>query len=179
MQNRFRAFARAATGAALLVSALACSTTIGTNPNAYPFPSDQVFALGPEVRVSVANGYASETRVELGSRVFCDLRHFSETATAIVSRELAKKGAAVATPADKSITLRITHPAWVQGSWTMKGRVTLEAQLGNGEKLAYDGELQTAGNAMRAFNGAILRAVTAFLKDPAVAAYLNGPSAGG
>jgi hypothetical protein len=162
---------------AALLLLVGCSTTIGTNPEAYPFPSHEVFELRPGVSVALSNGYPAEARVELASRVYCDLRHFTETATAMVHRELAKAGASVGAVGPATVVLRMTHPSWIRGSWTMKGRVTLEAQLGNGQKLSYDGESQTGGNAMRAFNGAILRAVTAFLKDPAVAAYLNAAEA--
>jgi hypothetical protein len=57
--------------------------------------------------------------------------------------------------------------------------VALETELGNGETFAVDGESQTGGNAMRAFNGAILRAVTGLLKDQRLAAYLNDPPSAG
>jgi hypothetical protein len=70
---------------AALLLATGCSTTIATNPDAYPFPSHEVFAL--RSGVSLSNGYPTEKRVELASHVFCDLRHFTETALTRVQRE--------------------------------------------------------------------------------------------
>ena len=150
-----------------------CSVTIGTNPDAYPFPSEEVFDVSPGISVSVTNFYTAPEQVELASNVYCDLAHFTETAITMVRRELSNKGLLMSSTGEKSIILRMAHPSWVRGAWTMKGRVTLEAELGDGEKLSIDGESQTGGNAMRAFNGAILRAVTGLLKDPSLAAYLN------
>lgn len=158
-----------------VVLSTACSLTVGTRPDAYPFPSERVFDVTPGGSVSVSNFYGAEERVELGSRVYCDLRHFTETAISMVQRELGKKGLILSPDGNKTVVLRMTHPSWVQGMWSMKGRVRLEAQLGNGDAVAVDGESQTGGNAMRAFNGAILRAVTALLEDPTLAAYLNEP----
>lgn len=40
----------------------------------------------------------------------------------------------------------------------------LQAALGNGEQVSIDADYQTGGNATRAFNGSILRAVTGLRK---------------
>ncbi len=150
-----------------------CSVTIGTSPDAYPFPSEEVFSVRPDVAANVTNFYAEPEVVELASRVYCDLRHFTATAVTMVQRELRDRGVAMSPAAEKTVVLKMTHPNWVRGTWTMKGRVSLEAALGNGERVEIDAENQTAGNAMRAFNGAILLAVTDLLKDEVFAAYLN------
>lgn len=150
-----------------------CSVTIGTSPDAYPFPSEEVFSVRPDVAANVTNFYAEPEVVELASQVFCDLQHFTATAVTMVQRELGNRGVAMSPGAEKTVVLKMTHPNWVRGTWTMKGRVTLEAALGNGERVEIDAENQTAGNAMRAFNGAILMAVTDLLKDETLAAYLN------
>ena len=156
-----------------------CTLTVGTNPDAYSFPSEEVFEVTPGTSVSVTNSYTAAERVELGSRVYCDLAQFTHTAITMVQRELSSKDLRMSPTGDKTIILRMAYPNWVRGTWTMKGRVTLQAELGNGEKLSVDGESQTGGNVMRAFNGAILRAVTGLLKDPTLAAYLNATTADG
>ena len=64
--------------AAVLVLFLSgCSMTIGTSPDAYPFPSEEVFSVRPGVAANVTNFYAEPEVVELASRVFCDLQHFT------------------------------------------------------------------------------------------------------
>lgn len=35
----------------------ACSLTIGTSPNAYPFPSEKVFSVRPDVAANITNFY--------------------------------------------------------------------------------------------------------------------------
>ncbi len=152
-----------------------CSVTIGTNPDTYDFPSERIFHVTPGEKLTVENFCISEERVELGSRVYCDLRHFTDTAVRMVERELTMKGVDLSASAEKTVVLRMTHPSWVLGTWTMIGRVRLEAELGNGQTVAVDGEHKTAGNAMRAFNGAIMYAVTALLEDPTLAAYVSEP----
>jgi hypothetical protein len=159
--------------AALAMLVAGCSVTIGTSPNAYPFPSEEVFGVRSGVTVSVTNFYTAPERVELASRVFCDLQHFTATAVTMVQRELQDKGVTMSSDAEKTIVLKMVYPNWVRGMWSMIGRITLQATLGNGEEITIDAENKTAGNAPRAFNGAILRVVTALLKNETLAAYLN------
>ena len=160
--------------ATLLVLFLSgCSLSIGTSPDAYPFPSEVVFSVRPGVEANVTNFYTEPEVVKLASAVRCDLQHFTATAVTMVQRELGISGVAMSPNAEKTVVLKMVDPDWVRGMWTMKGRVTLEAALGNGEEVVVDAEYQTAGNAMRAFNGAILRAVTGLLEDEIFAAYLN------
>ena len=83
----------------------------------------------------------------------------------MVERELEKQNVTLSPDATKTVILKMTHPSWVRGMWTMRGRVTLQAALGNGEQVSIDADYQTGGNAMRAFNGSILRAVTGLLQE--------------
>ncbi|HYC55816.1 MAG TPA: hypothetical protein VEL28_12855 [Candidatus Binatia bacterium] len=149
---------------------------MGTDPDAYPFPSDEIANFAPGTSVSVSNSYTAPNRVEIGQRAYCDLAHFTDTSVKMVQRELSKKGLSVIQAGGRTMRLRMTYPTLVIGAWSMRARVRLEAELGNGETIAVDGESKTGGNAMRAFNGAILRAVTALLQEPRIAAYLNGQS---
>jgi hypothetical protein len=159
---------------AVLIALLSgCSVTIGTSPDAYPFPSEKVFSVRPDVAANIANFYTEPEKVELASRVYCDLQHFTATAVAMVRRELEVKGVAMSPDAEKTVVLKVVYPSWVRGMWTMRGRVTLQAALGNGEQVTIDADYQTGGNAMRAFNGSILRAVTGLLEDEVFAAYVN------
>lgn len=150
-----------------------CSVNIGTSPTAYDFPSEKVFGVRPGVAANVTNFYAEPQVVELASRVYCDLQHFTATAVTMVQRELKLKGVMMSPDAEKTVVLKIVYPNWVRGTWTTRGLVTLQALLGNGEEVTIDANYQTAGNAMRAFNGAILRAVTGLLEDRVFAAYMN------
>lgn len=154
--------------------ATACSVTIGTDPNAYPFPSDEVFEVAPGTALSVSNSYREPTRVKLENRVYCDLQHLTETTRAIVERELVAKGAVLRDEASKKIVLRVINPIWTRGMWSVRASLGLEARYGD-QAVTIIGEYQTGGNAMRAFNGAILRATTALLKTPELKAYLAAP----
>ena len=150
-----------------------CSLSIGTKPDAYPFPSEQVFNVRPDVETNITNFYTNPEVVVLAGKVSCDLQHFTDTALKMVQRELQMKGVKVSPASEKSVVLKMVNPIWETGMWTMKGKVTLQATLGNGKTVTIDAVNQTGGNAMRAFNGAILKAVTGLLKDEVLAEYLN------
>lgn len=150
-----------------------CSVNIDTKPDAYPFPSEQVFGVRPGIVVNIKNFYTKPEVAELASLVFCDLQQFTDTALTIVHRELQMKGVKISPDTKKTVVLKMVYPSWVRGMWTMKGRVTLQAILGNGQLVTIDADNQTGGNAFRAFNGAILKAVTSLLKDEVFSAYLN------
>lgn len=51
----------------------ACSLTIGTSPNAYPFPSEKVFSVRPDVAANITNFYTEPEVVELERNVYSDL----------------------------------------------------------------------------------------------------------
>jgi hypothetical protein len=169
----------AAPALAAMLALCACSLTVGTNPNAYPFPSSEIPPLTEGVSVSVLNSYAASERVVVAGGIYGDLQQFTDTAVAMVQRELSSKGLVVSPDGGRTIRLRMKYPSLAMGTWSMTARVALETELGNGETFAVDGESQTGGNAMRAFNGAILRAVTGLLKDQRLAAYLNDPPSAG
>ena len=137
---------------------------ISTKPDAYPFPSDTVFDLTPGTSVRISNFYSVEEQVKVHKRVNVDLQQFTDTAVLMVQRELTNKGLRMSSTSGKTIVLRMINPAWEKGMWTQTGRFTLQAELGNGETLSFDGESQTGGNAIRMFNGATLRAVTEYFR---------------
>ena len=158
---------------AVVLLGAGCSLMVGTRPDAYPFPSEQVFDVRPGAVIDVVNGYPSAQKVTLQRNVYGDLHNFTATAVGIVGRELAKKGVAIEPHAAKKVVLRIIDPVWTIGMWSMKANVTIQADFA-GRTITADGPYQTAGNAMRAFNGAILRGCVALLQDPVLQAYLNG-----
>jgi hypothetical protein len=147
--------------------------TLNTKPDAYPFPSDAVIDLRPGTSVRISNFYAAEELVKVHRTANIDLEQFTDTAVLMVQRELTNNGLLMSSTGERTIVLRMINPLWERGMWTQTGHVTLQAELGNGETLSFDGESQTGGNAFRMFNGATLRAVTALLTDSTIAAYLN------
>ena len=151
----------------------ACSLTIGTSPNAYPFPSEKVFSVRPDVAANITNFYTEPEVVELERNVYSDLQLFTATAVTMVQRELELKDVRMSADAEKTVVLKMVLPKWTRTMWTQSGHVTLQAVFGNGEERSFKADYTTAGNAMRAFNGAILRAVTSLLEDEGFAAYLN------
>lgn len=151
-----------------------CSVRIETKPDAYPFPSEQVFNVRSGVAANITNFYTNPEEVEIARNVFCDLQHFTDTARMMVQRELQMKGVEMRAYAEKTVILKMTSPSWVSASiWSVESKVTLQATLGNGEIVMIDAVNRTSGNAMRAFNGAILKAVTGLLQDKVFAAYMN------
>ena len=158
---------------AMMLLGSGCSITVGTRPDAYPFPSEGVFDVNPGVALDVVNGYDGPQKVNLQSNVYADLHNFTATAVGIVERELGKKGVSIDPHGAKKVVLRIIDPVWTVGMWSMKANVTIQAEFA-GRTITADGPYQTAGNAMRAFNGAILRGCVALLQDPVLQAYLNG-----
>src|SRR5262245_10951221 len=103
-----------------------------TDPNAYDFPSGEVGVLPSGTAVTVRNGYTGPQSVQLLSSVHCDLQDLSQTAAAIVARELNKAGLPTPLDATRTITLRVVDPHYDQG-WRQHVALKLEAALGSGE----------------------------------------------
>ena len=151
-----------------------CSLNIATKPDAYPFPSEQVFDIRSNIAVNIENFYTNPKVVEIGDRVFCDLQQFTGTALTMVQRELQIKGVKISPNTGKTVVLKMIYPRWIYGSFrAMTVHITLQAILENGQVITIDAEYQTLGNAYRAFNGATLKAVTGLLRDKEFSAYLN------
>jgi len=112
-------------------------------------------------------------RVKLKRGVFCDLKQLTDTAVAIVTRELNQKGLRITPNADKTMRMRVVKAMWTPKFFTQTGELTLEAALGNGACVSVDGRHETGGNAFRALNGATLFAAIAILQNPRLAAYLK------
>lgn len=168
-----KSFARVLLGLALGLAS-GCAFTIDTDPDAYPFPSSDVFAVTPGVKVDVVNGIPDPTRTQLEGSTWCDISDMTETAAAIARRELAKKGLVVGPGADKKVVLRVLEPSWSHGFAVMGGVITLEAKFGDKTIWAV-GEARSGAGAVRVFNLALSHSVEALLKKPELQAYLTAP----
>lgn len=85
----------------------ACSLTIGTSPNAYPFPSEKVFSVRPDVAANITNFYTEPEVVELERNVYSDLQLFTATAVTMVQRELELKDVRMSADAEKTVVLKM------------------------------------------------------------------------
>lgn len=157
----------------LMLLGVGCTLNIGTHPDAYPFPSEQVFDVRAGTTLEIVNGHPEPRPTELARGVFADPQHMTDTARAIVARELARKGVDVSGGGAKRVVLTMTDLVWSRGFATQTAKLRLHAEFGDGDGVSVDGVYTTGGNAMRAFNGAILRATTALLEDQTFAAYLD------
>jgi hypothetical protein len=165
-----------------LTLASGCAFTIDTSPDSYPFPSAEVFAVTPGVKVDVVNGHPDPIRTQLEGSTWCDLQDMTETAAAITRRELAKKGVVVGPGAGKQVVLdagkqlvlRVLEPSWTRGFAVMGGVVTLEAKFG-AETITVVGDARSGAGPVRVFDLSLTRAVEKLLKRPDLLAYLNAP----
>jgi len=170
-RTSFRSF-RCALLLAVVGFAAGCVFTVTTDPNAYPAAADDFPTLPAGTKVEIVNGFASSYLAKMDGNQQADLHEFTETAVAVLSRTLEKKGAAQAA-GGKRIVLEVTGPSWNQGFGFVRGSVTLDAQI-DGAKVSAWG--QAAGvDASKNFSAAIAHAVEDLLRKPEVRAYLSRP----
>jgi len=171
--NRWISFALA--GLALAAISGCGPLVVKSNPGTFSVPADAAAQLNKQQSVTLDNAYKAETQVYIytGARDWqADLQQYTETAIALLGREMTKKGIDLAPQSAKSITMRVRD---VQASpgWVIRTILVLEAQYGDGTKSTIAAENTSPSDAWRAVDGAIMRAVSQLLRDDKFLAYVN------
>jgi hypothetical protein len=162
--------------AASLLAAAACGPlTVQSDPDTFAVPAGTASQLRGPQTVALGNAYAAETRVTIypgGPTWNADLKQYTDTAITMLGREMDKQGIKVASPAAKSVKLRVLN---VQASpgWVIRSSLEMEAEYGDGTKSMLRTENSSPSDAWRAVNGALMYAVARLLVDEAFLAYVN------
>jgi hypothetical protein len=169
-----------------LVGALAaCGTvTIYTDPGAYSVRDDTAVIRAD--RIALLNAYSEPTMFEVANRMQVDLRQVTDTAIAMMARQLRKDGVEIDASAEKKVTVKVTsaHMAYVAIPFAERWRTSLnmDAALGDGTSTSVRAEnsapIAFRSNAHnRSVEGAVLFAVTNLLNDRRFVAYANAGTA--
>jgi hypothetical protein len=168
-----RGFLRWAVLAALLAG---CTTEVGTNPETYSVAPAGLSHLRRPQTVALENAYPHETKVELkltgGNVWIIELRRLTQTSIAMLARGMEGQGIKVAPDAPKRVTLRVSDPLAAAG-YTIYARLNLEARFGDGTSTTIQAENRSPMSADRAFDGAVLFALTRLVGDERFVAYMN------
>lgn len=149
---------------------------IQSNPGTFAVPPEAGAQLRGPQNVALNNAYKAETQVKLlvGARDWiADLQQYTETAIAILDREMTKKGISNTLQAPKSVTLSVRDVRAGTGWGVIRALLILDAQYGDGTKSTIETENTSPATAWRAVDGAIMLAVTRLLRDEQFLAYVN------
>jgi hypothetical protein len=166
------------TAAGFLLAALAgCGPLmIQSDPNTFAVAPEAGAQLRGPQSISLNNSYNVQTQVQIfdGGRTWqADLKQYTETAIAILDREMTKKSISNTAAAAKSMTLRVRDVHANLGGWVIRASLVLDAEYGDGTKSTIETSNSSPGTAWRAVDGAIMFAVTRLLRDDQFLAYLN------
>ena len=158
----------------LSVTVACIQYNVNTSPEAFPFPSESTFEIEEGVDLSIYNAYIEYEKVEIlpNSGVTGMPKQYTETIIAAAERELMKKGLQISPSASKSITLKVVDPICKQ-LMMITCQLSLEVELGSGDRFIIDVVNSTGGNIWRAINGATHKASVSLLQDDRLAAYLR------
>jgi hypothetical protein len=107
-----------------------------------------------------------------GHQIFTNLSECTDTAIAIVTRELSNRGAKISTDGGKSLTLSVESISVTTGGWGFRGYADIQATTGDGYQRKYHGEVPSS-LLYNAVDGALARAIIAMLNDETVMFYLS------
>lgn len=164
--------------ATLLGTMLAgCATTVAVSP--VEVRANTAALRGPQT-IALENAYASETKVVLfqgrGVAVHGDLRQYTDTALAMMSGSLGKKGIRSG-DSEKKITVRVLDlKVNVFGYATttyIDTSLNIEALMADGTATVVPAQNRAANSPRASIEGALLIAVTALLNDERFVSYVN------
>jgi hypothetical protein len=161
-------------GGALLLAAIGCTHRLV--PSTYPVHPDKIPALTAGGPLEVVNGVTEIREVFLASRMgheyLGDLMAWTSTAVQLLSGELQNRGFSVDHRAPRTLTLEVSDAKLLFGFATIRCIVVLDVTSSDGKSWSVEGSNASPGTIYRACDGAITRAIEAFLSVPGVKEYL-------
>jgi hypothetical protein len=163
--------------AGLLLAITGCAPlVIETNPDTFRVAADAASQLRGPQSVALNNAYQTakqETIFHGGPTWTADLKQFTDTAITMLGREMSNRGVNVASPAAKTVTLRVHSVEAGPAMFIIRSSLVLEAEYGDGTKSSIRTENSSPSDAWRAVSGALMFAVTRLLRDEQFLAYVN------
>lgn len=149
-------------------------------------PSEKTFSL-PDVLLPAAEApqLVKVSQPDIGSQEITifkrgagswvgDLNEWSEVAARLMRLQLEKKNYQDDQTASKSLVIRVVDASASDGFWTIRAKVSLTVETGDGEKGIFRGENGSPANLGRAVDGALMFAVNQALDSTLVIDYLAG-----
>lgn len=152
-----------------------CTIGVSTDPNRFSIEPQATAHLRAPQNVALLNGYASESTAQFnlaGNTLEVERKELTQTAIAMLGRALQKQGYTVSSQAQKSIALRVIPTGVTSQAFRYTGRLRLEARFGDGSEASIPQD-NLGATWERAFDGAVLFALTELLAHERFIAYMN------
>jgi hypothetical protein len=162
---------------ALLLAATGCAPlVVDTNPDTFPVQSAAASGVRGQQSISLVNAYQAEQKVVIfpgGPTWVADMKQHTDTAITMLGRAMSGRGVKMGSPAEKTVTLRVTNVQAAPRGFVIGSSLVLEAEYGDGTKSQIQTQNSSPSDAWRAVNGALTFAVNRLLNDNQFLAYVN------
>jgi len=163
--------------AGLLLAITGCApVVVNTDPDTFPVPAGAASQLRGPQTVELNNVYKTEKQEVImprGPTWLGDLKQYTDTAITMLGREMGKVGVNVASPASKTINLRVYNVQAAPSGFVIRASLVLEADYGDGTKSTIKTQNSSPSDAWRAVSGALMFAVRQLLLDQQFVDYVN------
>ena len=143
----------------------------------YPMKEGMVTAFLGELPVNVINAQDSTDEELIGQLGFhkylANLQEWTDTAIKVLKTELNDRNIVTSIEAEKEIKLAITDVNFYQGAFSIRCKLDLKVETGDGDTMEFTGDNNSPWTLYRACGGAVVRAVGAMLNDPTILYYLR------
>ena len=159
----------------ILIGFAGCTHRISVEQ--YPMKEGMVTSFLGEQPVHVVNAQDSTDEELIGQMGFdkyvANLHEWSDTAIRVLETELHHRNIVTAVDAEKEIKLAITDVNFYQGGFSIRCKLDLKVETGDGDTMEFTGDNNSPWTLYRACGGAVVRAVAAMLNHPNVLYYLR------
>lgn len=143
----------------------------------YPMKEGMVTSFLGEQPVHVINAQDSADEELIGQLGFhkylANLQEWTDIAIRVLETELHDRNIVTTTEAEKEIKLAITDVDFYQGAFSIRCKLDLKVETGDGDAKVFTGDNNSPWTLYRACGGAVVRAVGAMLNDPNILYYLR------
>ena len=159
----------------ILIGFAGCTHRISVEQ--YPMKEGMVTAFLGEGPVNVINAQDSTDEELIGQLGFhkylANLHEWTDVAIKVLETELHDRNIVTTTEAEKTLKLSITDVDFYQGAFSIRCKLDLKVETGDGETMEFTGDNNSPWTLYRACGGAVVRAVGAMLNHPNVLYYLR------
>ena len=159
----------------ILIGFAGCTHRISVEQ--YPMKEGMVTSFLGEQPVNVINAQDSADEELIGQigfhKYLANLQEWSATATKVLKTELHDRNIVTTIEAEKEIKLAITDVNFYQGAFSIRCKLDLKVETGDGDTMEFTGDNNSPWTLYRACGGAVVRAVGAMLNDPTILYYLR------
>lgn len=143
----------------------------------YPMKEGMVTSALGEGPIAVINAQDSAGEELIGQfgfhKYFANFHEWTDTAIKVLETELHDRNIQTTAEAEKEFKLAITDVNLFQGAFSIRCKLELKVETGDGETMTFDGDNNSPWTLYRACGGAVVRAVAAMLNHPNILYYLR------